>query len=180
MNALGIHTGLDLRRQSIAFLIKHFGKSADYYYGVARGVDNRPVEAGRVRKSVGAETTFERDLTQWEEVAPALHSVFAKVWSACMRNGLAGRTVTVKVKYSDFQQITRRKSFSEPVASQSDLERMSLELLRPCFPPPRSVRLLGVTLSSLTAISEQSREQLAFGLTAQVIDATLPNSVAPE
>ncbi len=94
-----------------------------------------------------------------------------------MRNGLAGRTVTVKVKYSDFQQITRRKSFSEPVASQSDLERMSLELLRPCFPPPRSVRLLGVTLSSLTAISEQSREQLAFGLTAQVIDATLPNSV---
>jgi DNA polymerase-4 len=180
MNALGIHTGLDLRRQSIAFLIKHFGKSADYYYGVARGVDDRPVEADRVRKSVGAETTFERDLTQWEEVAPALHSVFAKVWSACIRNGLAGRTVTVKVKYSDFQQITRRKSFSEPVASQSDLERMSLELLRPCFPPPRSVRLLGVTLSSLTAISEQSREQLAFGLTAQVIDATLPNSVAPE
>ena len=76
MNALGIHTGLDLRRQSRAFLAEHFGKSADYYYGVARGVDDRPVEADRVRKSVGAETTFERDLTQWDEVAPALAVVF--------------------------------------------------------------------------------------------------------
>ena len=167
MNALGIHTGLDLRRQSRAFLAKHFGKSADYYYGVARGVDDRPVEADRVRKSVGAETTFERDLTQWEEVAPALNCVFAKVWSACTRGGIAGRTVTVKVKYSDFQQITRRKSFLEPVAFQIELERISLELLRPCFPPPRSVRLLGVTLSSLMDISGQNRAQLAFGLNAQ-------------
>ena len=164
MNALGIHTGLDLRRQSRAFLAEHFGKSSDYYYGVARGVDDRPVEADRVRKSVGAETTFERDLTQWDEVAPALVAVFSKVWSACMRGGHAGRTVTVKVKHADFQQITRRRSFVEPVASQSDLERISLELLRPCFPPPRSVRLLGVTLSSLIAAEEQTRAQLALGL----------------
>src|ERR1700712_173812 len=78
MNALGIHTGLDLRRQSRAFLAKHFGKAADYYYGVARGQDDRPVEADRVRKSLGAETTFERDLTAWEQVAPALETVFAK------------------------------------------------------------------------------------------------------
>jgi DNA polymerase-4 len=104
MNALGIHTGLDLRRQSRAFLAEHFGKAADYYYGVARGQDDRPVEADRVRKSVGAETTFERDLTQWEQMGPALDSVFAKVWAACVRGGHAGRTVTVKVKHADFHQ----------------------------------------------------------------------------
>jgi DNA polymerase-4 len=168
MNALGIQTGLDLRRQSRAFLAEHFGKSADYYYGVARGIDDRPVEADRVRKSVGAETTFERDLTKWEEVAPALDAVFAKVWSASTRGGHTGRTVTVKVKHADFQQITRRRSFLEPVASQRELERISLELLRPCFPPPRSVRLLGVTLSSLIAAEGRNRAQLALGLDLSV------------
>ncbi len=176
MNALEIHTGLDLRQQSFAFLAEHFGKAADYYYGVARGVDDRPVEADRVRKSVGAETTFERDLTQWEEVAPALSSVFAKVWSACIRGRHAGRTVTVKVKYSDFQQITRRRSFAEAVASQRELEGIGLDLLRPCFPPPRSVRLLGVTLSSLVVAEGQTRTQLDFGLDAQSTDASLINS----
>ena len=164
MNALGIHIGVDLRRKSRTFLVEHFGKSADYYYGVARGIDNRPVEADRLRKSVGAETTFERDLTKWEEVAPALDAVFTKVWTACTRGGHAGRTVTVKLKYSDFQQITRRRSFAEPVASQSDLQQISLDLLKPCFPPLRSVRLLGVTLSSLTAAEARHRTQLALGL----------------
>jgi len=74
MQALGIHTGLDLRQRSRAVLTEHFGKSGDYLYGVARGVDDRPVQADRVRKSVGAETTFERDLLGWDEVAPALAS----------------------------------------------------------------------------------------------------------
>ncbi len=83
---------------------------------------------------------------------------------ACTRGGHAGRTVTVKVKHSDFQQITRRRSLVEVVASQSELERVALELLRPCFPPPRSVRLLGVTLSSLMSEEAHHRTQLALGL----------------
>jgi DNA polymerase-4 len=162
MNALGIHTGLDLRRQSRTFLVEHFGKAADYYYGVARGQDDRPVEADRVRKSVGAETTFERDLTQWEQVGPALDAVFAKVWEACVRGGHAGRTVTVKVKHADFRQITRSRSCADPIGSQAELERISLELLRPCFPPPRGVRLLGVTISNLGAGEDRGQAQLAL------------------
>ncbi|MGI4939443.1 MAG: DNA polymerase IV [Janthinobacterium lividum] len=79
MAALGIHTGLDLRAQPLAFLTEHFGKSGDYLYGVARGVDDRRVQADRVRKSVGAERTFERDIMLWEEVEPALQPVFAQV-----------------------------------------------------------------------------------------------------
>jgi DNA polymerase-4 len=151
MNALGIQTGLDLRRQSRAFLSEHFGKAGDYYYGVARGHDDRPVEADRVRKSVGAETTFERDLARWEEVEAALEPVFAKVWAASVRGGHAARTVTVKVKYADFQLITRSRSCPEPVGSDQALQQIALELLRPCFPPRRGIRLLGVTLSNLDA-----------------------------
>lgn len=157
MNRLGIYTGLDLRQQSRAFLTEHFGKSAGYYYGVARGQDDRPVEADRVRKSVGAETTFERDLIAWAEVEPALIPVFAKVWTACLRGGHAGRTVTVKVKHADFQQITRSRSSLQCVGSQAELERTSLDLLRPCFPPRRGVRLLGVTLSNLEVQEEQAQ-----------------------
>ncbi len=164
MNRLGIHTGLDLRAQSLAFLVEHFGKAGGYYHGVARGQDDRPVEADRARKSVGAETTFERDLERWDEVGPALAPVFAKVWAACMRGGHAGRTVTVKVKYANFQQITRSRSIAAAVSSQSELERIGLELLGPCFEPLRRIRLLGVTLSSLDTVADrQSRVQLALG-----------------
>ncbi len=164
MNALGIHTGLDLRQQSRAFLAEHFGKSGDYLYGVARGVDDRPVQADRVRNSVGAETTFERDLLRWDEVVPALAPVFAKVWAAYSRGGHAGRTVTVKVKYADFQQITRSRSGADPVAAQVELEQVSLDLLRPLFPPERGVRLLGVTVSSLETGDQPAPAQLVLGL----------------
>ncbi len=162
-NALGIHTGLDLRAQSRAFLAEHFGKAGDYLYGVARGVDHRPVEAGRVRKSVGAETTFERDLLRWEEVAPALELVFGQVWAACTRGGHIGRTVTVKVRYADFHQVTRSRSGAAP-ATQAALEQVSLDLLRPLFPPRLGVRLLGVTLSNLDAGPGQDAAQLALAL----------------
>jgi DNA polymerase IV len=162
MNALGIHSGLDLRHQTRAFLNEHFGKAADYYYGMARGQDDRPVDSDRVRKSVGAETTFQQDLTLWEQVAPALDAVFEKVWAACERGLHTGRTVTVKVKHADFRQITRSRSCVEPIASEAELRRISLDLLRPCFPPPRGVRLLGVTISNLDVAGERNQAQMAL------------------
>jgi DNA polymerase-4 len=164
MQALGIHTGRDLRAQSREFLATHFGKAGAYYYGVARGEDDRAVEPNRIRKSVGAETTFERDLLHWEEVVPVLQPVFAKVWAACDRGAYAGRTVTVKLKYADFRQITRSQSCFKPIASQSQLEEIALGLLRPHFPPQLGVRLLGVTISNLTAAEQESSPQLALML----------------
>jgi DNA polymerase IV len=91
-----------------------------------------------------------------------LESLSAKVWPAGIRHGHVGRTITVKVKYADFRQITRSRSCIQPVSVEGELWRISLELLRPCFPPPRSVRLLGVTISNLEAAQEQSRAQLKF------------------
>jgi len=164
MNALGIHTGLDLRHQSLAFLAEHFGKAGSYYYGVARGQDDRPVEADRLRKSVGAETTFDRDIERWEEVVPVVESLAAKVWGACSRGGHAGRTVTVKIKYADFHQITRSRSCIEPIGSQRALQEIGLELLRVHFPPPLGVRLLGVTISGFEGAAAKGPGQLALTL----------------
>jgi DNA polymerase-4 len=164
MNELGIHTGSDLRRQTREFLAARFGKSGDYYYAAARGEDDRPVVADRQRKSLGAETTFARDLLVWDEVAPVLAPVFAKVWAAYSEAGLVGRTVTVKVKYADFQQITRSRSCADAIMSQSVMEQFSYDLLRPLFPPKRGIRLLGVTLSNLDDATEPTRRQLALAL----------------
>ncbi len=157
MKRLGLHTGFDLRQQSREFLHRHFGKSGDYYYEVARGQDHRPVNPDRTRKSIGAETTFEHDLVAWEEAVPVMVPLFSKVWEILARGGRGGRTVTVKVKYADFRQITRSRSTVVPLASCGMLEEIGLELLRPVFPAPEGVRLLGVTVSNL----EEAREEPA-------------------
>ena len=91
-------------------------------------------------------------------------SVFAKVWNACSSSEYAGRTVTVKLEYADFQQVTRSRSHAGPIAAQTTLERISLDLLGPLFPPPLGVRLLGVTLSSLKAERRTGPAKLALGL----------------
>ena len=133
MNGLGIHTGADLRQQTRTFLAAQFGKSGDYYYAAARGEDDRPVIADRQRKSLGVETTFQQDLQAWREIEPALAPLFAKLWVVYSRAGLAGRTVTVKVKYDDFQQITRSRSSADTISTQAMIEQISLDLLRPLF-----------------------------------------------
>jgi DNA polymerase IV len=151
MNKLGIHTGLDLKQQTRAFLMAQFGKAGDDFYHLARAEDDRPVVADHPRKSVGAETTFARDLLDWDEVAAALKPVFAKLWAAYNRHGPTARTVTVKIKFANFKQITRSQSCAEAITSRAILEQLSLDLLQPHFPPRRGVRLLGVSLSNFEA-----------------------------
>ena len=149
MLRLGIATGADLAGKSLAFLQQHFGKAGAYYFGVARGIDERPVRANRVRKSVGAENTFSADLHDRASMREALSPILDKVWRHCAANGVGGRTVTLKVKYADFEQITRGKSFPAPIASRQALEAVSFGLLEGVLPPRRGVRLLGVSLSAL-------------------------------
>jgi len=148
-NALGIFTGLDIRNQTLAFLQHHFGKSGAYYYWISRGVDDRPVRANRIRKSIGAENTFSSDLTEFDAMVAELQPLLDKVWRHCEGTGNRGRTVTLKVKFFDFEIITRARSVPAPVASRTDLERLAVGLLEAEMPLPKSVRLLGVSLSSL-------------------------------
>src|ERR1700687_3654485 len=110
MNRLGIETGLDLRAQTMSFLQQHFGKSGAYYYWISRGVDDRPVRANRIRKSIGAENTFSVDLTTFDAMAAELRPLIDKVWRHCEGTGNRGRTVTLNVKFFDFEIITRSRS----------------------------------------------------------------------
>jgi DNA polymerase IV len=109
MNRLVIETGLDLRAQTLRFLERHVGKSGPHYYWFSRGVDDRPVRANCVRKSVGAENTFAQELHAYEPMREALEPIIAKVWR--QSTGVRGWTVTLKVKFADFRRFTRSKSF---------------------------------------------------------------------
>jgi DNA polymerase-4 len=165
MNALGLFTGIDIRNASREFLTSHFGKAGAYYHGVAHGIDDRPVVADRPRKSIGAETTYDRDLTEWADVPPALDFVFGKVWEAYGKSGRPARTVTVKIKFADFRQITRSRTVLEAITERRTVEEISLELLKPHFPSEKGVRLLGVTLSHLEEdAAAPPPQQLALGL----------------
>lgn len=164
MAALGIFTGGDLRERSLAFLAAQFGKAGAFYYGLARAEDERPVNPDRQAKSLGAERTFERDLVAWDDVAPVMAALAARVWAACERGGVVGRTVTVKVKYADFRVVTRSRSSAGVVGSGADLERVGLELLLGVFPFRLGVRLLGVAVSGLAGAEAAERGQLVLGL----------------
>lgn len=106
MHRLGIETGADLKEKTLEFLVEHFGKSGPYFYGIARGIDNRQVKPDRVRKSVGAEDTFSEDIHSFEPAREGLQPLLEKVWGYCEANEIGAKTVTLKVKYADFSQIT--------------------------------------------------------------------------
>ena len=148
MRQLGIETGADLRAKPFAFLQQHFGKAAAWYLGIANGKDDRPVVADRRRKSSGSETTFERDLTAPAEIEAGVVSMADEVWIWCEKAKAFGRTVTVKVKFADFQQVTRSRSFAAAIARHDLLRQASVELVRTVLPTAKGVRLLGVTVSN--------------------------------
>jgi DNA polymerase-4 len=151
MNSLGLHTGLDMRNQSLEFMRANFGKAGSYFYWISRGVDNREVRADRIRKSIGAENTFPTDLTEFDAMVSELRPLVDKVWRHCEDKGTLGRTVTLKMKFNDFEIISRSRSVPVAVSSRSDLERLSIALLQNEMPIPKPVRLLGVSLSALQA-----------------------------
>jgi DNA polymerase IV len=159
MNRLGIHVGLDLRAQSLAFLQEHFGKSGAYYYWISRGIDERPVRADRVRKSVGAENTFLADLTTLDDAGAALAPIVDKVWRYFNGTAMRARTVTLKVKFADFRQITRSRTRHAAITGRDEVLQIALALLEGVFPLTRGIRLLGVTLSALGEEVEDDRRQ---------------------
>lgn len=158
MEALGIHTGADLKAQTLAFLQHHFGKSGPWYFGIARGVDERPVNPNRERKSSGSETTFETDKTDPDEIEAGIAAMADDVWAWCEKTGARARTVTVKIKWADFQQSTRSRSVSTVIGSQEALREISLCLVQSVYPPRTGVRLVGVTVSNFSTSPADDRQ----------------------
>ena len=157
MEQLGVMTGLDLKMKTLEYLQQHFGKAGSYYYWASRGIDERPVRADRIRKSVGAENTFPTDLFTYDAARDELRDIIGKIWDYCHRSGTRGRTVTLKVKFANFRQITRSRTGQVFVATRDELEQLSNALLEPLFPVAKGIRLLGISLSSLS--TEQAERQ---------------------
>jgi len=168
MKRLGIETGADLRSKSLAFLQAHFGSSAEWYHAIARGEDHRPVNPDRVRKSSGSETTFREDLIEDTEIEAGVLRMADDVWAWCEKRQAFGRTATVKVKYADFQQITRSRSRAAAISSHTELRAAGLELIRSVLPTTKPIRLVGVTVSNF----EDAKPTEALGLFEAPTDAT--------
>jgi DNA polymerase IV len=160
MNKLGIQTGADLKRQTIEFLTRHFGKSGPWYYDIARGIDDRPVEPDRPRKSSGSEITLLVDLTDPAAVEKEVLGQADEVWTWCEKTRTYGHTVTVKIKYADFRQITRARTLTKAVTAQADLNEIALALTRSVYPLENGVRLVGVTVSHFPAEEDDETDQL--------------------
>ncbi len=149
MARLGIVTGADLAAKDIAWLRQHFGSFADYLYRAARGIDLRPVRANRIRKSLGSERTFNEDLSSGAALREALDNIIDIVWPQIAERNLKGRTVTLKMKYTDFQLVTRARSLPHAVADKAEFAKVARALLDEQLPLPLPIRLMGLTLSSL-------------------------------
>jgi DNA polymerase-4 len=161
MEQLGIRTGLDLRAQALDLLQQHFGKAGSYFYWAARAIDDRSVRADRIRKSVGAENTFPADLFTLEAARDQLRDIIEKIWAHCDRSGTRGRTVTLKVKFANFRQITRSRTGQLPIGTRGELEQLSIALLEPLFPVTKGIRLLGLSVSSLAVEEPEGQRKIS-------------------
>jgi DNA polymerase-4 len=158
MARLGIETGADLRDKPIEFLRTHFGSSAEYYHDLARGICHRQVRADRPNKSIGAERTFDLDLSDEADLLTELDRISVYAWNRVERSEARGRTVTLKVKYADFQTITRAHSHPSPIEDRHQFLAIGADLLRNLLPVPKGIRLLGLTLSGLAEADEEKEQ----------------------
>jgi DNA polymerase-4 len=156
MQKLGILTGADLAAKDIAFLRQHFGSMADYLYRAARGIDLRPVAAHRVRKSVGGERTFSEDIGSGSALRDTLETIIEIVWERIDATGAKGRTVTLKLKFTDFQIMTRAASLPDFVSGKAEFAKVARALLEAELPLRGPIRLMGLTLGNLEG-TDQAR-----------------------
>jgi DNA polymerase IV len=149
MRSLGILTGADLKERSLEYLVQSFGKAGNYYYNIARAKDNRVVEANRLRKSIGAENSFAEDLSDEETIIIKLQQIAVTLKKRIDRHQASGRTLTLKVKFSDYQQVTRSRTFENCINSLDTIITEAVRLLEVVELEDRSIRLLGISLSNL-------------------------------
>jgi DNA polymerase-4 len=148
MLSRGIKSGADLKNFGKDQLIKLFGKSGGYYYDISRGLDNRPVEPNRVRKSIGKETTLQEDIDDVDQIVEILETLSSKVENSLFKAEVKGRTITLKIKYFDFKSITRSITVDHLVENAADIMKFVHQLLLKTKVGKKKVRLVGVSISN--------------------------------
>ncbi|MFL6752336.1 MAG: DNA polymerase IV [Sphingomicrobium sp.] len=164
MERLGILTGADLRDWSLAALEAQFGSAGGWYWRIARGIDEREVKPDRPYKSVSAERTFDEDLSDPDRLGAELERIAGYAWDRVTRAEVAGRTVTLKVKYGDFTLVTRSRSFAAPVPDLQAFVAAGQTLLGALHPLPKGIRLLGLGLHNLCEDGEAAPRQLGLAI----------------
>jgi len=148
MFSFEIKTGADLKKFKKEKLIQLFGKSGSYFFNIAHGNDDRPVEPNRIRKSIGKETTFSEDINNTDQMIEVLEDIAAKLENSLIKKDAKGRTITLKMKYFDFQSITRSITIDEPADSASVIMKYVRPLLSKTEAGEKKVRLLGISISN--------------------------------
>lgn len=160
MYALGLFTGKELKEKSVDFLTQHFGKAGAYYYNAVRGIHTSPVKPSRIPKSMGAERTFRENLSSELFLEEKIKAVADELEKRINRNKVSGKTITLKIKYSDFIIQTRSKTLSFFISDKSMIIEHALQLLYQ-EKLQNSVRLIGVTISNLNTEDNKSRSSKA-------------------
>ncbi len=155
MQALGIYNGKDLRSFSKVQLQTQFGRSGEYYFNVARGIDNRAVKSSRKRKSIGKEITFGENLVDKNVIWDKLNEISLSLEKILQKNKIIAKTLTLKVKYSDFQLITRSKTDEGYFTNQQQMMNLLPTLLKKTDVGKRPIRLVGLSLSNLHSLDSQ-------------------------
>ncbi len=156
MYKLGIYTGKDLKGKNLDFLVDHFGKAGNHYFQVVRGIHHSPVKPHRIPKSVGAERTFENNLSSELFLEEKLKNIATLLEDRLAKNKVAGKTITLKIKYSDFKQHTRSKTGSLFLSSKELIFEHAKELLYQ-EKLLNSVRLVGISLSNLNTLKKEKK-----------------------
>ena len=157
MKGMGLFTGMDLKNLTEEQMVKHFGKQGRFYYQIVRGIDDRAVQPHRETKSLAAEDTFAYDLTATEEMEAELDKLALVIYNRLQRNNLKGRTITLKIRYGDFKQITRNRSFLMPTDDLMIISSTAKSLLAATDPEGKRIRLLGISLSNFGTVEPKVR-----------------------
>ncbi len=165
MHKLGIHNGHDLKKWDLPDLIRNFGKVGKFFYDIARGIDERLVQTEAERKSVGTELTYEKDLTTEFEIVAELYKVEKELIRRLKDTGAAGRTVTIKIKFSDFRQITRSKTIQDYIRDFDALHKEVTEIRKSLKLEGEKIRLLGVAISNLESDAQNELQLDLFDVT---------------
>jgi DNA polymerase-4 len=162
MHKLGVHFGADLKKLDLLSLTRNFGKNGKFYYDIVRGIDDRPVEHVTERKSVGTELTYEKDLTTPFEIIAELYKVEKELMERLKQAGTTGRTITLKIKFSDFRQLTRSKTLANYIRDFETLHNEVTEIRKLLDLEGKRIRLLGVTVSNIETDDCSDRQLRLF------------------
>ncbi len=162
MHNMRIFNGADLKKISELELVQRFGKVGRFYYKIVRAQDDRDVQPNRIRKSIGAERTFNDDLSKLSELYEKINPITEKVFEYMKKTDNFGRTISLKIKTADFQVISRSKTFNSEVKSLEKIKEIVNHLIADNFHEFESVRLLGISVSNLSKEQSQEGSQLEF------------------